>query len=125
MTLAPPHDVTDPAGPPAAVATVTAVLVLRGPASALPETLDSLVRQTRRPDRLVVVDPGLDGNAVETLRAHRGVADAIPSITVLTVPGAASLAGAVRSALAKDPATGGGDGGGAEPGPASHVWVLT
>ena len=58
MTLAPPHDVTDPAGPPAAVATVTAVLVLRGPASALPETLDSLARQTRSPERLVVVDPG-------------------------------------------------------------------
>ena len=65
---------------------MTAVLVLRGPASALPETLDSLARQTRSPERLVVVDPGVDGNAVETVRAHRGVADAIPSITIVTVP---------------------------------------
>ena len=101
MTLAPPHDVTDPAGPPAAVATVTAVLVLRGPASALPETLGSLARQTRSPDRLVVVDPGLDGDAVEQVRAHRGVAEAIDSITFVTVPGAASLAYAVRSALSQ------------------------
>ena len=84
---------------------MTAVLVLRGPASALPETLDSLARQTRTPERLVVVDPGVDGNAVETVRAHRGVADAIPSITVVTVPGAASLAYAVCSALAQDLAT--------------------
>ncbi|WP_057376893.1 glycosyltransferase [Phycicoccus sp. Soil803] len=99
---------------------MTAVLVLRGPASALPETLDSLARQTRTPERLVVVDPGVDGNAVETVRAHRGVADAIPSITVVTVPGAASLAYAVCSALAQDLATGA-----AAPDPASHVWVLT
>jgi GT2 family glycosyltransferase len=120
MTLAPPHDLTDPAGPPAAVATVTAVLVLRGPASALEETLDSLARQTRHPERLVVVDPGVDGNAVETLRAHRGVAESIPSISVVTVPGATSLAQAVRSALAQDLATGGG-----ERDPGTHVWVLT
>ena len=122
MTLAPPHDVTDPAGPPAAVATVTAVLVLRGPASALPETLGSLARQTRSPDRLVVVDAGLDGNAVEQVRAHRGVAEAIDPITFVTVPGAASLAYAVRSALsqtdevaAQRPGAGG----------MSHVWILT
>ena len=71
---------------------MTAVLVLRGPTSALSETLDSLARQTRTPERLVVVDPGLDGNAVELVRAHRGVAEAIATITFVTVPGAASLA---------------------------------
>ena len=80
---------------------MTAVLVLRGPASALPETLGSLARQTRSPDRLVVVDAGLDGNAVEQVRAHRGVAEAIDPITFVTVPGAASLAYAVRSALSQ------------------------
>lgn len=99
---------------------MTAVLVLRGPAAALQETLDSLARQTRSPERLVVVDPGLDGNAVETVRAHRAVAEAIPSITIVTVPRVASLAYAVRSALAQV-ATTGGD----QDDPATHVWVLT
>src|SRR5689334_19541215 len=107
MTLAPPHDLTDPAGAPAGTARVTAVLVLRGPAAALQETLDSLARQSRSPERLVVVDPGLDGNAVETVRAHRAVAEAIPSITIVTVPRVASLAYAVRSALAQSVASGG------------------
>ncbi|SDP27764.1 Glycosyltransferase, GT2 family [Pedococcus dokdonensis] len=107
---------------------MTAVLVLRGPASALPETLDSLARQTRTPDRLVVVDPGRDehdGNAVETVRSHRAVLEAIPSVSFVTVAdgasrGTASLACAVRAALAS-----------AEPrgaegvDPATHVWVLT
>ena len=69
MTLAPPHGSTD-TELTVAVATVTAVLVLRGPASALPQTLDALAHQARRPDRLVVVDSGDDGNAVETVRAH-------------------------------------------------------
>ena len=95
---------------------MTAVLVLRGPASALPETLDSIARQTRGPDRLVVVDPGLDGNAVETVRAHRGLADAIPSIGFATVSRADSLAWVVRAALAQVPDDGD---------PATHVWVLT
>ncbi|WP_457252497.1 glycosyltransferase [Pedococcus sp. P5_B7] len=109
---------------------MTAVLVLRGPASALPETLDSLARQTRSPERLVVVDPGVDGNAVETVRAHDGVADSIPSISFVTVPGAASLAYAVRSALAQDalaqdaPAQDHASRGD-ERDPATHVWVLT
>ena len=97
---------------------MTAVLVLRGPASALGETLDSLARQTRSPERLVVVDPGLDGNAVETVRGHRGVAEAIASITFVTVPGAASLAYAVRSALSQADEGATTDG-------LTHVWVLT
>lgn len=101
---------------------MTAVLVLRGATSALPDTLDSLARQTRSPDHLVVVDPGLDGNAVETVRAHRAVVEAIPSITFVTVPGAASLAYAVRSALSQT------DQLASTQGPAdraTHVWVLT
>ena len=90
MTLAPPHRTTDAGsasapgtstssdagtGPraggavaTAVAATVTAVLVLRGPASALPQTLASLAGQTRLPDRLLVVDPGPDGSAVEVVR---------------------------------------------------------
>ncbi|NYG07674.1 GT2 family glycosyltransferase [Phycicoccus badiiscoriae] len=131
MTLAPAHEVTDPAGSPAAVATVTAVLVLRGPTSALPETLDSLARQTRSPDRLVVVDPGRDerdGNAVELVRAHHGLAEAIASISFVTVPDAPSLAYAVRAALAQS-APGDADASTDRAGDAgsavTHVWVLT
>ena len=120
---------------------MTAVLVLRGPISALPETLDSLARQTRSPERLVVVDQGRDqrdGNAVELVRSHAGVAQAIPSITYVTVPGTVSLASAVCSALAEtDPSeTHASETHVSEtdPGEASrqraastvtHVWVLT
>lgn len=120
---------------------MTAVLVLRGPTSALAETLDSLARQTRSPERLVVVDLGRDerdGNAVETVRAHRGVAEAIDAITFVTVPGATSLAYAVRSALALTDRAATADGASSPdvapgvtpdvtPGASgvTHVWVLT
>lgn len=113
------------AGPAVSVATVTAVLLLRGPSSALGETLDSLARQTRQPDRLVVVDPGGDGNAVEVVRAHDGVAAAIPDTVYVTVPGTASVARAVHDALdgletvaaQQDPD--------AEAVAREHLWVLT
>src|SRR6478672_3273994 len=102
MTLAPPHAVTDPpaAGSTPTAVSVTAVLVLHGPLSALPETLDSLARQTRSPERLVVVDPGLDGSAVETVRAHRGLSEAIPSIRFVSVQRCATTGYAARVALA-------------------------
>ena len=107
MTLAPPDGMTDTdTGPPQAVATVTVVLVLRGPASALPQTLDSLARQARRPDRMVVVDLGEDGNAVETVRAHADLATAIPTITYVTVPATSSVAAAVHAALVATEAPG-------------------
>jgi GT2 family glycosyltransferase len=124
MTLAPPPELTDCApGSPRSVATVTAVLVLRGPLTALPETLDGLARQTRSPDRLVVVDLGLDGEAVETVRSHAALAQAIPSVTWVTVPGSASIGYAVDAALAHDAETAA-----AQSDPRSecdHVWVLT
>src|SRR6478672_5232193 len=101
MTLAPPHRMTEvDAGQAVAVSTVTAVLVLRGPASALPQTLDSLARQSRRPDRLVVVDPGVDGGIVEAVRSHAELAAAIPDTTFVTVPASSSVARAVHVALA-------------------------
>ena len=124
MTLAPPPELTDSAaGSSPAAATVTAVLVLRGPYSALPETLDCLARQTRSPERLIVVDPGGDGNAVETVRAHEGIASAIPSVTYVTVPDSTPVAYAVDAALARES-----DLLAAQEGslpPAEHVWVLT
>ncbi|MDR6862246.1 glycosyltransferase [Phycicoccus sp. 3266] len=127
MTLAPPqHGLTDPPGGSLADAVVTAVLVLRGPASALDQTLDSLARQTRRPDRLVVVDAGLDGNAVEQVRAHDGVASAVPDILYVTIPRLRSVSAAVRTALAETshrPLTAGTANGSDDV--VRHVWVLT
>ncbi|MGA8979286.1 MAG: glycosyltransferase, partial [Pedococcus sp.] len=120
-------------GPPQAVATVTVVLVLRGPASALPQTLDSLARQARRPDRMVVVDLGEDGNAVETVRAHADLATAIPTITYVTVPATSSVAAAVHAALVATEAPGApvgvadADAASRQPvrGTTEHLWVLT
>jgi GT2 family glycosyltransferase len=126
MTLAPPHALT---GAPAAgsaptVASVTAVLVLHGPLSALPQTLDSLARQTRPPERLVVVDPGLDGNAVETVRAHGAVAAAIPSIEFVTVSRSATTGYAARVALSES-LTSSDEADAADALVIEHVWVLT
>ncbi|GAA4725036.1 hypothetical protein GCM10025782_23900 [Pedococcus ginsenosidimutans] len=162
MTLAPPHRTTDAGsasapgtstssdagtGPgaegaeaTAVAATVTAVLVLRGPASALPQTLDSLAGQTRLPDRLLVVDPGPDGNAVEVVRAHRALAEAVPHASYVTVPGTTTVTEAVRAALAQagEPDRGTADATPGETGHANsqdvtadrapaveHLWVLT
>lgn len=135
MTLAPPQPgLTDPSGGPVAHAVVTAVLVLRGPASALDQTLDSLASQSRTPERLVVVDDGTDGNAVERVRAHDGLAGAVPEILYVTVPHLRSVSAAVRTALAETshrpltaraavPSASAGDGDQASVAP--HVWVLT
>src|SRR5687768_8091194 len=127
MMLAPPHGaIHDAAGPPATVATVTAVLVLQGPASALPQTLDGLARQTRAPERLVVVDVGSegDGDAVETVRAHTDLTAAIDHISYATVPAGVPVASAVRAALAHlDAAPAVTDGG--DEGAVEHLWVLT
>ncbi|WP_195908200.1 glycosyltransferase [Nostocoides sp. HKS02] len=103
---------------------MTAVLVLHGPLTALPETLDSLARQTRSPERLVVVDPGLDGSAVETVRAHRGLSEAIPSIRFVTVERRATTGYAARVALAdtSDSFAAQAD---SLPAVVEHVWVLT
>jgi hypothetical protein len=139
MTLAPPqHGLTEPADAPTARAVVTAVLVLRGPRSALGDTLDSLARQTRSPERLLVVDPGTDGNAVEAVRAHRALAEAIPDISYVTVTAPSSLAATVKLALDtlnQQPPTTARDDDPAATGPApvetpseapvEHVWVLT
>ncbi|WP_406831830.1 glycosyltransferase [Pedococcus sp. KACC 23699] len=129
MTLAPPHGSVD-TDLPVAVATVTAVLVLRGPASALPQTLDALAHQARRPDRLVVVDSGDDGNAVETVRAHLDLAAAIPATTYVTVPSTLSVAQAVRAALATERSDSdvAGHGDAVDPlaqAQVPHLWILT
>ncbi|MGZ6942522.1 MAG: glycosyltransferase, partial [Oryzihumus sp.] len=108
------------------------VLVLRGPTDALPRTLDALAAQTRPPERLVVVDPGLDPGAAETVRSHRPLLTTVPSIEFATVPGTSSLPYAVRAALSAEPASALSTepvSDAQESGPATavveHVWVLT
>ena len=98
MTLAPAHAHARN-GASAATATVTAVLVLRDAGSRLGEVLDSLARQTRAPERLVVVDPGGDGEAVETIRRHEALGKAVGQLRFTTVARGASLGAAVRAAL--------------------------
>jgi GT2 family glycosyltransferase len=124
MTLAPPSDVTnDAAVDPPAAATVTALLLLRGTCAGLDETLDSLALQTRSPERLLVVDVGTDGNAVEQVRSHRGIAAAIPFVRYLSVPAQSTTGEAIRLALADEaaaPDTTRDD----EP-VLEHLWVLT
>jgi GT2 family glycosyltransferase len=129
MTLAPPHGVTDSSvsGASPAAVSVTAMLVLRGPVSALPQTLDSLARQTRAPERLVVVDLGRDGNAVETVRAHEAVSEVIPNIRFITVYDATTLSAAVAQALIvlADSEVLQGDSETAPDGVVDHLWLLT
>ena len=103
MTLAPAHAHAREHGGSAATATVTAVLVLRDPGPWLGEALDSLARQTRAPERLLVVDDGADGEAVEAVRAHPALREAIASIRFTTVPPGATLGAALRTALADSP----------------------
>ena len=103
MTLAPAHAHAREHGGSAATVTVTAVLVLRDPGPWLGEALDSLARQTRAPERLLVVDDGADGEAVEAVRAHPALREAIASIRFTTVPPGATLGAALRTALADSP----------------------
>lgn len=128
MTLAPPHGLTDsPAdGSPSTATCVTAVLVLRGPVSALPRTLDALAAQTRSPERLIVVDPGLDPGAAEAVREHRPLLTTIASTQFVSVPSTASLPYAVRAALSAEPAPEATSSSSApDCRPVEHVWVLT
>lgn len=122
MTLAPAPAVTnDPSSGAPATATVTAVLVTHDSGPWLSETLDALARQSRAPDRLLVVDNGCDGNAVEQIRGHAELGKRIPQVRVVTVPGDSSPAQAVLRALAEDQA--------AQPCPGpdtiDHLWLLT
>ena len=123
MTLAPPSTVrNDAAVGSAATATVTALLILRGRSAGLEDTLDSLALQTRSPERLVVVDAGADGSAVELVRGHRALHAAVPDLTYLSVPVETTTGEALRLALADDRA---GDAQPVEGDPIEHLWVLT
>jgi GT2 family glycosyltransferase len=120
MTLAPAHAHARN-GAPIATATVTAVLVLRDADTRLGEVLDSLARQTRTPERLVVVDHGQDGDSVDTIRGHQSLAKAVTDIRFTTVAPGSPLGAAVRSAL--EAVSPGADQ--PESGAVEHLWLLT
>lgn len=79
---------------------VTAVLVVRDAAPWLGENLDALARQTRLPDRLVVVDLSSSDDSLEIVRGHQRLRTSIPDMTVLRAPRGTSFGEALRQALA-------------------------
>jgi len=122
MTLAPAPAHLRPHGSTAATATVTAVLLLREPGPWLTEALDSLASQTRAPERLLVVETGAGGEAVDAVRAHTALETAVPEIRFVTVPAQASRGETLRRALAElgDSAPDGSPEDAVE-----HLWLLT
>lgn len=80
---------------------MTAVLLLREPGPWLTEALDSLARQTRAPERLLVVETGADGEAIDAVRAHTALETAVPEIRFVTVPAQASRGETLSRALAE------------------------
>lgn len=139
MTLAPAPVQPHLQGSPAPAATVTAVLLLRDHGPWLTETLDSLARQTRPPERLLVVDSGADGEAVELVRGHSLLNEAVASVRFHAVPGDHLPGETLRLALAEDRAAGDSNDArdasdvvdtrdirdASDPGAVEHVWVLT
>lgn len=136
MTLAPAPAQPHLQGSPAPTATVTAVLLLRDHGPWLTETLDSIARQTRPPERLLVVDSGADGEVVELVRGHSLLNEAVASVRFHAVPGDHLPGETLRLALAEDRAAGDRSNArdvidtrdtrdASDPGAVEHVWVLT
>src|SRR6476661_1122240 len=128
MSLAPAPVQPHLQGSPAPTATVTAVLLLRDHGPWLTETLDSIARQTRPPERLLVVDSGAE--AVELVRGHGVLNKSVASVRFHTVPGDHLPGETLRLALAEDRAAGdttdANDLSDArDAGAVEHVWVLT
>jgi GT2 family glycosyltransferase len=97
---------------------VTAVLLLRHPGPWLIEALDSLAGQTRAPERLLVVETGADGEAVDAVRGHAALGEAVGEIRFVTVPAGLSRGQALRRALAElGDSSGAREGSGAAAGP--------
>ncbi|HEY7717841.1 MAG TPA: glycosyltransferase, partial [Pedococcus sp.] len=98
------------------------MLLLRDAGPWLSETLGALAAQTRPPERLVVVDTGGDGEAVEAVRAHRAVAEAVGQVRFVTVAGEGTRGELVGRALAElGPAAADGQ----APDQVEHLWLLT
>jgi GT2 family glycosyltransferase len=130
MTLAPaPSDslaTPDPsaraeAGPSA---TVTAVVVVADKSHHLGATLDALARQTRLPDRVLVVDLGRDAAPFEAVRAHRALRAAVGGMRLVSASSARGAVAAAMAALAEDARTAP-DGGAGTATSVEHLWFLT
>jgi GT2 family glycosyltransferase len=84
-------------------ASVTAIVVTRGPTDYLDRTLAALGDQTSPPGRVLLVDAAVDGNSASH-PALAELAERLPvPVTVLPAPGVRTFGGAVRAALAAFP----------------------
>lgn len=118
--LATPRTAAQAAG--ASPARVCAVLVVHNGMPWLPDHLDALVLQTRLPDVMVVVDAGSTDGSAEFVSAHRGLAAAIPDLTLLRLDATVSLGRALeRGVAALDARDARAD---ATPTQADWLWVL-
>ncbi len=97
------HDLADGAGEfedPSQVAQVTALLVVRRQHAAdLDATCQALARQTRRPDRLVIVDTTEQRVMRAYVEAHDTLRGAYPELSVLVTSPQAPFAAAVDTAV--------------------------
>jgi Predicted glycosyltransferases len=66
-------------------ASVSALLIVRNGRRWLAECLDGIATQTVPPDRLLIVDVASTDTSVAMARAHSGVRQAIPEVTVLRI----------------------------------------
>jgi len=113
MTFAPSRSVsteTEPlhllatAGVPAVRAVVvTGVLVVHDGAGWLKECLDSLARQTRPLDRLVIVDTGSIDGSQQIVATHGGIREASRDLTVMSMPRESTFGRAVGRAVERLP----------------------
>jgi GT2 family glycosyltransferase len=104
MTLAPPRASAArlPAAP--AAGSVSAVLVVHDGEPWLVEALDAVAMQSRRPDRLVIIDTGSTDTSPTILRQHAGIRTSIPSVEVLTLGRDVSYGAAVAAGVDALPA---------------------
>ncbi|HKX68559.1 MAG TPA: glycosyltransferase family 2 protein, partial [Intrasporangium sp.] len=66
-------------------ASVSALLIVRNGRRWLAECLDGIAAQTVPPDRLLVLDVASTDTSVAVARAHSGVRQAIPEVTILRI----------------------------------------
>ncbi len=78
---------------------VTTMVVVRHGGDRLDATLDALISQHRRPDRLVFIDTTPDRSTHQRIDAHIGLRDAFPDTSVVTVPVGATFADTVDIAV--------------------------
>lgn len=78
---------------------VTTMVVVRHGGERLEATLESLIAQHRRPDRLVLIDTTEERSTHRVIDAHIGLRDAFPDVSVVTVPAGATFADTIDIAV--------------------------